>query len=158
MLAESFGRLAGLDVDRQHLAVIGAEDQFRRVVALARPIGHAARRGAGVARHLVVPDLLAGGGVQRDDVPIRRAQIHGVAHHQRRGLGGGNPRRIRRLHVIGPGHFQRGDIGRRYLGQKTVALAQDGSGVSQPVLRFLARVEQSLPGDLRRNRTGQQSE
>ena len=58
----------------------------RETTAAARPIGHAALRRQTIVGNLKSPFLRAGRGVQCDDGAIWRAEIHGVADHDRNGF------------------------------------------------------------------------
>ena len=81
-IAESRDRLAGLGVHRQQKPIVGPEQNARRIVSIARPIGHAARWPADV---LVGedPDRLAGLGIERHQALMRGDHVHNAIHHQR---------------------------------------------------------------------------
>ena len=121
--AEVGAELAGLGVDRDQARVERAFDDARGAGRVRRGgriavIGDAAAgRAVGnrVVRHLriVAPPFLAGGGVERDDDVLRRAQEDVVADLDRRRL-----RRILALRLLarqiagaeGPDALQLGDI------------------------------------------------
>src|SRR3954464_13915167 len=85
---------------------------------------------------IVAPYLGAGGGVERYDVLVRGAEEEPVADLQRRNLEG----RLLRIAgaaaniagMVGPGDIEPGDVLRRYLIERRVALGLCGSSVGMP--------------------------
>ena len=86
---------------------------------------------------VVAPDLGAAGGVERDHQLVRRAQVEAVADLQRRDFVGGLDRVARAAAQVAgaelPRQFQSGDVVRRDLRQRRIALAEAGAAVGAPL-------------------------
>ena len=142
VLTEGRARPAGLGVDGDDAAVQGAFDDLGgaglgRLGVGAGMIGHAAaggRIGDVLVRDLGIigPFLLAGRGVQREQLVARGAEIDGVPDLQRRGLGA--PTLLRQIAgAEGPGAFQPADIVLVDLRQRGIALGAVGAAPGGPV-------------------------
>ena len=123
VLAKAIVERAVRRLDGVQPARSSSEDDRRRGAVAARPIGEAALRRHVVVGKLKFPFLHAGGRVQREDGAVGRREIHRVADHDRNGFV--FPQRAGiagRLEMKAPGRLKRGDIGRRDLIERAVAV------------------------------------
>ena len=120
--------LARRRVEREDIAVGAGIDN---VVPVDRevPVGRVEAAGGGVLRQVapVLPQEIAGGGVERlDDVPRIRQVHHPVVDQRGRLLAA-------RTHAARPDHAQRADVLPVHLVQRAVAPAVQGAAPHQPV-------------------------
>jgi hypothetical protein len=121
------------------MGVERAHEQRVAVYREAAVVGAAADLEVRRADVLVDPEYPAGLCVERHDVVRSLGQIHDAVNHQRRRLP-----RTEDLGLQNPLHLEVLDVGRIDLLQQAVALTGVGAGVGQPVLRIVARANQTL--------------
>src|SRR5579863_6677676 len=88
------------------------------------------------------PKYAPSGRVEREDIVGGLHGVHHAIHHQRSGF-----EFFERFGLKNPLQFELGYILRRDLGEGAVPLAEGGSRVSKPVLRFLGSVQDAVKRD-----------
>ena len=94
------------------------------------------------------PDSLAGARIERRHRTRRFGEIHDPVDDERRRLDQPVARVGGRLHLVGPDDPQVGHVLPVDLVERRIALRAIATGVGQPVVRILRRVQQSLEADL----------
>ena len=87
LVPKAGNELPGLRIEGDQPAVARAGQDARRVLCVAGPVGHASRGRAGAAE-IVLPDLPARVGLERDDGPSRRRRVHDAVDDDRHRFGG----------------------------------------------------------------------
>src|SRR5262249_25535755 len=123
-------RFPGVGIERNQTTVAGTEDNSRRYLRVAGPVGHTSMFSWALDLWIEAPDLLAALGFQRDDSAGLGREVHAAADYDRRGfeLPAGF------AGMEGPGPVQRCYIRRRNLMQRRITHPTRIVSVSRPVV------------------------
>src|ERR1019366_1370366 len=131
--------LPGLGIERDQAPVAGARKNLRWRLIVTAPINDAAQRSARRFAEVVLPDLLAGFRLERNDAVMESWRVQDAADHDGDGFRRSQKARgsvevhVARINVVLPGGAQLGYVAGIDPGERRVALAAGVMAVRRPV-------------------------